>query len=83
MTAKKQAAELLINFRSVDGTDNLMYLIGFQTSKKCALIAINEQIKLIKSLDDRWHSCKENIMNPMFDIEIEYLESVKKEINNL
>lgn len=83
MEAKKQAENLINSFRSVDGTDNLMYLIGFQTSKKCALIAIEEQIKLLKSLDDRWHSCEDNKMTAIFDIEIEYLEFIKKEINEL
>lgn len=44
---------------------------------------INEQIKLLKEMDDRWHSCSENPMTTIFETEIEFLELVKKEVENI
>jgi hypothetical protein len=34
-------------------------------------------------MDDKWHSCSENPMTTIFDIEIEFLELVKKELEDI
>jgi len=74
MTTREHAEELVNRFRCVEGTDNLMYLIGFETSKKCALIAINI---VINQETERCIAYRES------DNFIDYWQEVKREIENL
>lgn len=63
MTAKEKAEELVLKFREVPIEDSLLWYVGYEISKKFALIAVNEIIKsnprLPHTLD--WQHVKKEI----------------------
>ncbi|MEY3500530.1 MAG: hypothetical protein RL308_2199 [Bacteroidota bacterium] len=65
MPPKEKALEILCNYKG---------------SFHFCFFHINEQIKLLKEMDDKWHSSLENTMTIVFEIEIEFLQIVKKEL---
>lgn len=73
MTLKEKAESLILQFVSLSNGN-------YQLSKECALMVVNEHIKLLYDIDCRWHSVEENKMIATFLIEIDYLELLKKEI---
>ncbi len=42
MTAKQKAEELILKFREVPIEDSVMWYVGYEISKECALIAVDE-----------------------------------------
>jgi hypothetical protein len=77
MTPKEKAKELVEKFMPfIAGADRYNTTLGIydiDISKQCALIAVDEIIKVLYSL---------KFGNALSD-EIEYYEQVKQEINNL
>lgn len=82
MTPKEKALSLFYKYETLDFKN-----CKDDTSKvfmlQCAFMYVEEQVKLLKEMDDRWHSCLENQMTIIFDTEIEFLQLVKKELELL
>ena len=84
MTPKEKARELRDKmYLKIPSVYDPTGLPHYPIAKEMALISVKEQICLLKNLDDRWHSSEENKMTAMFDIEIEYWEDIKNEIEKL
>lgn len=70
MTPRSMADYLLIKFKLSESRDGYNDVRDYHAANRCALIAAEEIIKIIKTLDDSyWHSDT-----------LEFWEQVKKEI---
>ena len=82
MTPKEKAISIFYKYETVD-FKNCKDDRAKAFMLQCAFFYIEEQINLLKEMDDRWHSCFENPMTIIFETEIEFLQLVKKELELL
>jgi hypothetical protein len=71
MIEKEKAIELVSKYMMVDTHDEDHFIIRQQRGKKCALIAVDEILEIVKSDDSA------------LIVELPYWEEVKKEIEKL
>jgi Fe-S-cluster-containing hydrogenase component 2 len=82
MTPKEKALKLFYKYETLD-FKNCKDDFCKSCMLQCSFLYIDDQIKNLKEMDDKWHSCSENPMTTIFDIEIEFLELVKKELEDI
>jgi hypothetical protein len=79
MTAKEKAEELVLKFKELPQEGTLMFYVAFEISKQCALIAVDETIKVLEEVcDDRGYDPFEA---PLYTLK--YWQEVKQEISNI
>lgn len=72
-----KARELIIKFQFQNPA------LHFDVAKNLAFICIDEEIDLLKKLDEKWHKPEDVKMTSFFVYEIEELETIKKIIEKL
>jgi len=79
MTSKEKAEELVLKFKELPQEGTMMFYLAFEISKQCALIAVNEIIKVLEEVcDDRGYDPFEA---PLYTLN--YYKEVKQEIEKL
>ena len=59
MTPKEKAKELVLKFKELPQEGTLMFYVAFELSKQCALIAVDEIIRVTGS--KYWYDVKREI----------------------
>jgi hypothetical protein len=70
MTPKEKAKELVSKFKELPQEGTLMFYLAFEISKQCALIAVDEILKVVSFYNDS-------------QAEVIYFKEVKQEIEKL
>ena len=70
MTPEEKAKELVLKFKELPQEGTLMFYVAFEISKQCALIAVDEILKVVSFYNDS-------------QVEVIYWQEVKKEIELL
>jgi hypothetical protein len=80
MTPKEKAKELVDRFTKLPEEGSLMWYVSFEIAKKCALIAVDEILKVTAPIIDRFEPYYQELTSEMTQ---EYWQEVEQEIKNL
>ena len=89
MNAEEKAKELIERFNHAQcillqkGGVIPLGEIEWKISKQCALICVDEIIKEVLQMDEKWHDNEDAPLTSVFNYSYEYWQQVRKEIDKL